>query len=259
MTNRPTIARPWRADADVDVGRRGVAPLALLAAAIALLVGIASLAHADAGAGLRLIDQGDFQGAIGQFEAAIASDDRDARAHYLLARAAVYAAAALPADDDEGREALFQRAVDAAQRATRLAPDDPAAHFEVARASGRLAQYRGVLQSLNLASRVSSALDRTLELDPAHAGAWHARGLFHHDVPWIAGGRGGLVLPSFERAVAIEPDEITHRLAFARVLVDRGDPARALEHLRVAVTLRATTYLDRQDLEEARALLAELE
>ena len=226
---------------------------------LALLLGVASVASADVGAGLRLIDQGDFQGAIAAFETAIASSDRDARAHYLLARAAVYAAGALPADDAAGREALFERAADAAQRATRLSPEDAAAHFEVARALGRLAQYRGVLQSLNLASRVSSALDRTLELDPEHAGAWHARGLFHHDVPWIAGGRGGLVLPSFERAIAIEPDEITHRLAFARVLVDRGDEARALEQLRVAVMLRATSFLDRQDLEDARALLAELE
>jgi len=238
---------------------RGRGRINRLALATVLLGGLLGAALGNVDAGLRLIDQGDFQGAIRAFEDAVTSDDRDARAHYLLARAAVYAAGALPDDDDEGREALFQRAADAAQRATRLAPDDPAAHFEVARALGRLAQYRGVLQSLNLASRVSNELDRTLELDPEHAGAWHARGLFHHDVPWIAGGRGGLVVPSFERAIAIEPDEITHRLAFARVLVDRGDEARALEHLRVAVTLRASSYLDRQDLEAARALLAELE
>ncbi|TVR87354.1 MAG: hypothetical protein EA416_14615 [Trueperaceae bacterium] len=244
-------------------GRGRVNRLARVALAAVLLSGLlagllgAALASVDAG--LRLVDQGDFDGALAAFEEAVASDVNDARAHYLVARAAVYAAGALPEGDDEAREALFQRAADAAQRATRLAPDDAAAHFEVARALGRLAQYRGVLQSLNLASRVSNSLDRTLELDPEHAGAWHALGLFHHDVPWIAGGRGGLVAPSFERAIAIEPDEITHRLAFARVLVDRRDEARALEHLRVAVTLRASTYLDRQDLQAARELLAELE
>jgi uncharacterized protein (TIGR02996 family) len=240
-------------------GQRRAHRLARFVLATLLLGGLFGAALADVDAGLRLIDQGDFQGAIRAFEDAVARDARDARAHYLLARAAVYAAGALPDGDDEGREALFQRAADAAQRATRLAPDDPAAHFEVARALGRLAQYRGVLQSLNLASRVSNELDRTLELDPQHAGAWHARGLFHHDVPWLAGGRGGLVVPSFERAIAIEPDEITHRLAFARVLVARGDEARALEHLRVAVALRVSTYLDRQDLRAARELLAELE
>lgn len=244
---RPTATLPRRA------GQAAVASLFTLGLALA------TMAHADVDAGLRLIDRGDFAGAVAAFEAAVGLDDRDPRAHYLLARAAVYAAGALAADDDAGREALFERAADAAQRATRLAPENAAAHFEVARALGRLAQYRGVLQSLNLASRVSNALDRTLELDPEHAGAWHARGLFHHDVPWIAGGRGGLVLPSFERAIAIEPDEIAHRLAFARVLVDRGDEPRALEQLRVAVTLRVSTHLDRQDLQAARALLAELE
>lgn len=230
----------------------------LVAALLALVIAAAGLAHADVGAGLRAIDQGDFGAAIAAFEAAIAADADDARAQLLLARAAVYAAGELPQDAAAEREALFQRAADAAERAVRLAPDDPDAHFEVARALGRLAQYRGVLQSLNLASRVANALDRTLALDPDHAPAWHARGLYHHDVPWIAGGRGGLVIPSFERAIAIEPDEITHRLAFAQVLVDRGDTAAARAQLEVAVTLRATSYLDRQDLEAARALLDEL-
>ena len=239
--------------------RHGAPHRAAATLVVAFVLALAGTAAADVGAGLRLVDQGDFDGAMAAFEAAVAGDANDARAHYLLARATVYAAGALAEDDDEAREALFERAADAAQRAARLAPDDPAAHFEVARALGRLAQYRGVLQSLNLASRVSSALDRTLELDPEHAGAWHASGLFHHDVPWIAGGRGGLVVPHFERAIELEPDEIAHRLAFARVLVDRGDEERALEHLRVAVTLRVSTHLDRQDLQAARALLAELE
>ena len=230
----------------------------LAAPLLVALLGAFGIAFADVGAGLRAIDQGDFEGAIAAFEAAIAADGADARAHLLLARAAVYAAAELPADADAEREALFARAAAMADRAVFLAPEDPDAHFEVARALGRLAQYRGVLQSLNLAARVERALERTLELDPDHAAAWHARGLFHHDVPWIAGGRRGSVAPSFERAIALEPDEITHRLAFARVLVDRDDVAAAIAQLEVAVVLPASTYLDRKDLEAARALLAEV-
>jgi uncharacterized protein (TIGR02996 family) len=176
-----------------------------------------------------------------------------------FARAAVYLADALPAGETAAKERWFGVAAERAERAARLAPDDPDAHFEIARALGRLAQYRGVLASLHLAGRVAEALERAIDLDPDHAGAWHARALFHHQVPWIAGGRSGQVIRSFERAIAIEPDEITHRLAFARVLVARGDEARALEHLRVAVALRVSTYLDRQDLRAARELLAELE
>lgn len=230
----------------------------LVSALLVVLVGAFGVAFADVGVGLRAIDQGDFDGAIAAFEAAIAGDADDARAHLLLARAAVYAAGELPPEADAEREALFARAADMADRAVRLAPEEPDAHFEVSRALGRLAQYRGVLQSLNLAARVERALERTLELDPDHAAAWHARGLFHHDVPWIAGGRRGSVAPSFERAIVLEPDEITHRLAFAQVLVDRDDFAAAIAQLEVAVGLRAATYLERKDLEAARALLAEL-
>ncbi len=246
MPNRPTHRSP------LALARTFAASL------LVALVGASSVAFADVGTGLRAIDQGDFEGAIGAFEAAIAVDGDDARAHLLLARAAVYAAAELAEDADAEREALFARAADMAERAADLAPEDPDAHFEVARALGRLAQYRGVFQSLNLAAQVERALERTLELDPDHAAAWHARGLFHHDVPWIAGGRRGSVAPSFERAIAIEPDEITHRLAFAQVLVDRDDAAAAIVQLEVAVGLRAATYLDRQDFEAAQALLAEL-
>jgi tetratricopeptide (TPR) repeat protein len=231
-------------------------PTRLLAALI--LTAILAVAQANVDAGLRAIDRGDFEAAIAAFEASIAANDQDAVAHYLLARAAVYAAAELDGDDRSGREALYDRAATHARRAVRLTPNDPDAHFEVARALGRLAQYRGVLQSLNLASQVAAALDRTLALQADHAPAWHARGLFHHDVPWIAGGRSGLVKSSFERAIAAEPDAITHRVAFGRVLIERGERDAGRTQLEVALSLPASTFHQRQDHDTARALLATL-
>lgn len=216
------------------------------------------LAAAQVSAGDRLVDEGRFAEAVAAYEAVIAADPSDARAHVRFARAAVYLADALPADEDAVKEAWFERASEAAERATELAPEDPDAHFEIARALGRLAQYRGVLQSLGLAGRVARALDRTLELDPEHAAAWHARALFHKEVPWIAGGRSGQVIPAFERAIAAEPDVITHRVELARVYLDRDEPEKAREQLTVALSLTARTYHDRLDMEEARALLAQL-
>lgn len=227
--------------------------------ALALLVlALVTAASAQLALGDRLVDEGRFTDAIAAYEAVLASDPADARALYRSARAAVYAADDLPDDMAEEKERLFALAAERAAQAAELAPDDPEAHFEIARALGRLAQYRGVLASLNLAGRVEDALERALALDPDHAGAWHARGLFHHDVPWIAGGRAGRVVPSFERAIAIEPDDIGHRLAFAEVLLARDDRDAARAQLEVAVTLTPRTYLARQDLDRARALLADL-
>lgn len=238
-------------------GNHGAArrwPTIALAGALLLTGG----AWAQVSAGDRAVDEGRFADAVTAYEAVLAGNPTNARALYQLARAAVYLAGELPDDDAAAREAWFARAADAAERAAELAPDDPDAHFEVARALGRLAQYRGVLQSLNLAARVSRALDRTLELEPEHAAAWHARALFHRDVPWIAGGRSGQVIPSFERAIAAEPDVIAHRVELARVYLDRDDPEAARAQLAVALTLTPRTFLDRRDLEEARSLRARL-
>ena len=231
------------------------ARVGLLAGLVAALLGSAL---ASVPAGLRLVDEGRFVEAMETFETVIERTPADVRAYYLLARAAVYAADALPEGEDAAREALFDRAAEYAEAAVERAPDDPHAHFEVARSLGRLAQYRGVLASLNLAGRVADALDRTLERDPEHAGAWHARALFHVEVPWIAGGRSGQVVPSFERAIAIEPDVLTHRVEFARVLIERGEPEAAVEQLEVALTLTPRTYFDRQDLATAEALREQL-
>lgn len=223
--------------------------------ALALLL---SIAHANVTTGDRLVDQGNFAAAVAAYQEALAQDPDDAVAHSRLARAAVYQADDLPEGQDDAKEALFDLARRHAERAVNLAPDDPEAHFELARALGRLAQYRGVLQSLNLASRVAASLDRALELDPQHAGAWHARALFHDEVPWIAGGRSGLVIPSFERAIAAEPDVIVHRVELARVLIARNAFDAAREQLDVALSLTPRTYHDRQEVAKARELMAQM-
>lgn len=219
---------------------------------------MAGSALAQVGEGNRLIDAGDFAGAIAAFDVVIDANPNDARTLALRARAQVYYADNEPSLDDAEREALYEAALADAERATDLAPINPDPWFELARALGRMAQYRGVLQSLNLASRMDDALERTLELDDAYASAWHARGLYHVEVPWIAGGRSGLVEPSFERAIAIEPDAITHRVAFAEVLIAREAYDRAAEQLEVALSLTATTFLQERDLAKARSLQASL-
>jgi tetratricopeptide (TPR) repeat protein len=225
---------------------------------VALLLGLTSAALAQTARGGALVDEGDFRGAIEAYAIALERDADDVEALHQRARAQVYLADHDDALGDDEREALYEAAVADAERAVELDPDEAEAHFELARALGRTAQFRGVLQSLNLAARMSDALDRAIELDPEHAGAWHARALWHAEVPWFAGGRGGLVEPSFERAIEIEPDVIGHRVAYAEVLIDREAYDRAAEQLDAALGLAPSTYLDGEDLAKAEALQARL-
>ena len=70
---------------------------------------------------------------------------------------------------------------------------------------GRLAQYRGVLESLNLATLMKGELDYILERDPEHDGALHALALWHLNVPWVFGGRTDKVRGLFEQADSGSP------------------------------------------------------
>ena len=237
---------------------RSTVPAILRRLLAALVLLSLAVAWAQVPAGDRLVDEGRFEEAIAAYTRAIDADDTDAVAYQRRARARVYRADALDEDRDDARQELYDLAIADAERALDLAPDDPDSHFELARALGRAAQYRGILASLNYAARVDEALNLVLEREPDHASAWHAWALYNHEVPWIAGGRSGRVEPAFERAIELEPDVITHRLEYARVLLSRDRVERAREQLEVAVSLQPATYLDRQDLEAARELLAEV-
>ena len=236
-----------------DPFRRAVRPLIGL-----LLLALVPFALAQVRVGDALVDEGDFAAAVDAYSEVLDGRPDHVEALYQRSRAQVYLADDDPSLSDEAREALYEAALADAERAVELAPDEAEAHFELARALGRTAQFRGVLQSLNLAARMSDALDRAIELDPDHAGAWHARALWHVEVPWIAGGRQGQVEPSFERAIEIEPDVIGHRVAYAEVLLDREAFDRAAEQLAAALALEPSTYLDAKDLALAEELSARL-
>ncbi|ADI15733.1 tetratricopeptide repeat protein [Truepera radiovictrix] len=217
-----------------------------------LLFALAVSAHAQSADGDRLFAAGDYAAAAAAYLAAAEADPEDAAALYHAARARTYQARETAG---EAAVALYEEAVAHARRATELAPDDPEAHFALARAWGRLAQYRGVLESLNLATLIKRELDRTLELDPDHDGALHALALWHTNVPWVFGGRTEQVRPLFERAIAINPT-VLHHLEYGETLLALGDPEAARRQLELALELPAPTAADRAEQARARELLA---
>ncbi len=224
----------------------------------ALLLALAPLAVAQADDAEAFVDAGRFTDAVAAYDAALAASPDDATLLARRARARVYRADHATELSDAEREAAYEAAVADAERAVELAPNDAEATFELSRALGRMAQFRGVVQSLNLAGRMREALDRTLELDPTYASAWHASALWHAEVPWVAGGRTREVVPSFERAVELEPDVLGHRVAFARILIAEEAYDRARAQLDAAAALPAETFLAQRDREAAEALRADL-
>lgn len=213
-----------------------------------------AVAWASVPAGDAAIDAGDYRAAVDAYKAAYEAN-RAIEALYKLARAQVYLA---EVSEGETAEQLYEEAVTHARQATEMAPELAEAHFEVARAVGRLAQFQGVLEALNLAAEVEEALSVTLELNPNHGGAYHALAMWHLEVPWIAGGRRAQVKPLFEKALSAEPGVIAHRVGYAEALLRLEESDLAREQLEAALAMTPATVRDEADLAEAQELLSGL-
>jgi len=204
-----------------------------------------------------LIDQGEFKAA---YEEALAVGS--AEGYALAAQAASYYAG-FKASSDEEKEAWYDKAEKAAKQAIKLDPDYPEGYFELARAHGRLAQFRGIMASLGLASSVRDNLNKTLELKPDHDAAMVALAIWNLElaqkgVGWMYGASTKKVIPLFEKAISINPTAIAHRLEYGSALMRMKKPDAAKVQLQKALELPAKTYADRMNQEKARQLLEEL-
>lgn len=204
----------------------------------------------------KLIDEGKFQEA---YEAGLRLGN--AEGLILAAKAASYFAG-YQAKDNEKAD-WFGRAEAAARRAIQADADNAEAYFELARAQGRLSQYRGILESLGLAGSIKENLDKTLRLNPRHAGAKVALALWHHsliskNVGWLYGANGNVILPLFNEAIQLEPQTIIHKVELAGVLAAQGKKEDARKQYEAALAIAPKTAADRFDLERARQEMAAL-
>jgi len=170
-----------------------------------------------------------------------AQEARSAVALWKAAIAAVDSGQFAPADR---QSRLYADAARWADSAARLAPRDPDARVVKAIAAGRKALSLGPRERVQFAVLVRSEVRAALAIAPDHAGAHHVLGMWHAEIlrlnPVARFAARTLLGASvfaeadweqaqraLERAVALEPDRITHRLDLAGVLADRGNAAAA--------------------------------
>lgn len=212
--------------------------------------------------------------ALESYRGTLVSEPDRFDALWRAARAAV-SVGMLEPDDDRSAE-WYDLALDFADRAVSVEPDSAAGWEWRAIATGQKALAVGPSRRVELSEQVRNYALRTLELDPEAAGAHHVLGQWHAEIQRL----GGLTrfaaerllgaatfreaswteaLRHLERAVELEPRAPIHRLALARILVDRERPAEAIRQLRTGATLAPAEPTDPGHLEEIRDLLADLE
>ena len=212
-------------------------------------------------------------GALTHYEAALAAEPTS---HAALWKASLAAADLGEYNRDEAqRKALFAKAEEYGRRALAANATDAESHFVLARAIGRNALSMGKRDRVKYAGEVRAHALEALKLQPNHAGALHVMGVWHAEVRRLSGVErffaknllGGKVFDTatwndavsfLEKAVAAEPDRITHRLDLARVYADVGNKAKAREQYEWVVRATPRDFNDAHYKREAEEALRSL-
>ena len=189
-------------------------------------------------------------------------DAQEARSAAALWKAAIAAVDSGQFAASERQTRFYANAARWADSAALLAPRDPDARVVKAIAAGRKALSLGPRDRVQYAVLVRTEVLAALALNPDHAGAHHVLGMWHAEIlrlnpiarlaartllgasvfaeaDWAQAQR------ALERAVALEPDRITHRLDLAGVLADRGNVAGARTQYEWITRAPAREYNDR--------------
>ena len=167
---------------------------------------------------------------------------------------------------------LLSEAAERGESAVRLLSGEANVHYTLALVLGRYSQRMSILRALaeGMAERVRGHLQRTLELEPSHAEAHIALGLFHAEIVAklgsIAAGltyraSAAAAIRHFEQASQLTPQspialmEYAHGLQLLDASAHRG---KILELYQRAAACRPLDAVDQLDCKRARSELAAL-
>jgi len=160
----------------------------------------------------------------------------------------------------EERERLVELGLKLAEEAVEEDDRDAKAHFAVFCNLGKQMEVHGIgVQSLLSVRRLRREVDRTLELAPDFPDALVGKGSLLIDLPRALGGDAKEGERLLREALRIDPDYVDARIKLARVLDARGARDEARDEARRAVAVAERKLDDREELLEARELLARLE
>jgi tetratricopeptide (TPR) repeat protein len=217
--------------------------------------------------------------ALGHYRAALAIDSSNYAASWKAGRELVDIAKQIedPTDDSSRhrRDSLYTAARAYGEAAVRLNPNGADGHFTVAQAVGRLARTQGGKERVRFAKLIYDEGMKAIELDSTHDGAYHLMGAWHEEVMLLSGFQrffakalfGGGFLDKgnwadaqryLERAVALKPKNIFHRLELGEVYYDVGKVTKAREQLSVIATLPIADVLDPKYRKEAKQVLDDI-
>ena len=214
--------------------------------------------------------------ALRHYQAALALDSLNFEANWKAAKALSDVAKQLLGDSTKDqRDSLYSIGRGFAERALRVDSTHAEGHYAVALVLGRLSRTRGGKERVRFARIIFDEATRAVAIDSTLDAAYHILGAWHAEVKRLSGftrffaktlyGAGFMnranwpdAVKNLERAVALNPRNIYHRLELAEVYTDLGRYSKAREQLQVIATLPVADVMDPQYKKDAADLLADI-
>ncbi|MGH7607338.1 MAG: tetratricopeptide repeat protein, partial [Gemmatimonadales bacterium] len=245
-----------------------------LAALAASLVIPARAAAQDAA---RHVAMGDGAGllhpdvALQHYRAALAIDSLNYDANWKAARAIADIAKQIEGEDEavqDRRDSLYAVGRGYAERAIRADSLRPDGHYALAMVLGRLSRTKGSKERVRFARVIFDEATRAVAIDSTYHNAHHVLGAWHAEVKRLSAIQrffakalfgGGFMdranwddaVAHLERAVALQPQHIYHRLELAEVYYDLGRFSKARAQLTAIRALPIADVLDARYKQDA--------
>jgi tetratricopeptide (TPR) repeat protein len=193
--------------------------------------------------------------ALSHYESALAIDSLNADALGKASRTSIDLGEAMT--DAAKQKEIFRKGERYARAAVRVDSANAENWFHLARALGRTALSVGVRDRVRYAVEIRRCAQNALAINADHPGALHVLGMWNAEVKRLSGVElffarrflGGGVLGQanwkdavtyMERAVAVDPDRVAHKLDLAGVYADtkEKDKARAMYESVISATRR---------------------
>jgi tetratricopeptide (TPR) repeat protein len=206
---------------------------------------------------------GDFQGA------AKLSEQCGQLAHAAANKAeGIYATYLEP--DEAKQQARFLAAIARAESAIEALPDDPNSHYFHAFNLGRYSQSISVVKALSqgIGGKIQTSLQNALELQPDHAEAHTAMGMYHAEIinkvgkmlgKMTYGASAAKALEHFDRALELTPNSPIAHIEYGNGLYLLYGDDKIDEVTDLFVSASELTPMDAMEKLDVEAALAELE
>jgi tetratricopeptide (TPR) repeat protein len=172
-------------------------------------------------------------------------------------------------ETDEEAEDLYIQAMEEAERAAELDPDNADANLQVAICAGRVALVRGIFKASGLAKKTYRHAHLAKTQSDSIPVAYYILGSAHMKImekPGLIRAAAGLGFADsdsigfyFEKALNVSHGNMIQcRLEYARHLIEEGDEAKAKELLEGATELPLRDEQDQEHIKDVKELLATL-